>query len=232
MNIKLHPKIIFKANLYLILFLIVANIVGIIFTYYFEYENIHRFIRLFDLNTERNIPTLYSSAALMVACLLLLSIAFSRKQFEFTYVMWLVLGLIFMFLSIDEIFSIHERLGTLLSSELETSGVLFFAWIIPYSIGLLAFVMAYSKFFLELPKDSMVLFFVSGVTFVSGAIGFEMLGGRQAELYGITNVRYAIYYTCEESLEMIAIALFIYTLLTYIVNQFESIGITVSKQVD
>ena len=210
----------------------VANIVGVILTYYFDYENIQRFIRVFDLNTEKNIPTLYSSTALMVSSLLLMSIAFSRKHIKFTYIMWLVLGVIFAFLSIDEIFSIHERLGTLLRDELETSGVLFFAWIIPYSIGLLAFVMAYSKFLLELPKDTMVLFIVSGATFVSGAIGFEMLGGRQAEIHGITNVRYAIYYTCEESLEMIAIALFIYTLLTYIINQFESIGITVSKRVD
>jgi len=232
MNIKLHPKTIFKANLYLILFLIVTNIVGVILTYYFDYENIQRFIRVFDLNTEKNIPTLYSSTALMVSSLLLMSIAFSRKHIKSTYIMWLVLGVIFAFLSIDEIFSIHERLGTLLRDELETSGVLFFAWIIPYSIGLLAFVMAYSKFLLELPKDTMVLFIVSGATFVSGAIGFEMLGGRQAELHGITNIRYAIYYTCEESLEMAAIALFIYTLFTYIVNQFESIGITVSKRVD
>lgn len=76
----------------------------------------------------------------------------------------------------------------------------------------------------------MILFLVSGTTFISGAIGFEMLGGRQADLYGTNNVLYSFYYTCEESLEMIGIAIFIYTLLSYMVNQFGDIKITISKQ--
>ena len=144
--------------------------------------------------------------------------------------MWFGLSVIFLFLSIDEIASIHERLIKPTKEAFNTSGLLYYAWIIPYGIALIVFVMVYLKFLFELPKNTMVLFLVSGVTFISGAIGFEMLGGRQAELYGANNMLYSFYYTCEESLEMIGIAIFIYTLLSYMIIQFESIKITVSKK--
>ena len=106
-----------------------------------------------------------------------------------------------MFLSIDEIASIHERFVNPTKETFKTSGLLYYAWIIPYGIGLIGFIIVYSKFLFELPKDTMVLFLVSGFTFIAGAIGFEMLGGRQDELYGNRNILYSFYYTCEESLE-------------------------------
>lgn len=56
-----------------------------------------------------------------------------------------------------------------------------------------------------------------------------MLGGRWFEMYGKHNITYSILYTCEETLEMLGIALFIYALLTYIVGQFESLSITVNE---
>jgi hypothetical protein len=76
----------------------------------------------------------------------------------------------------------------------------------------------------------MILFLVSGSIFVSGAIGFELLGGRQAELYGKDNVLYCFFYTCEELLEMLGVAVFIYTLLRYMVEQFKFMAITVANK--
>ena len=232
MSLNLFPQQILKINLYLIFLLMFANTLGIISIYYFDHDTVYGLIRLFDFNTEKNIPTFYSSIALIIVSVLLLSIALTHKKLKSSYVMWLGLSVIFLFLSIDEISSIHERFGQTTREALNTSGPLFYAWIIPYGIALIIFILAYSKFLFELPKNTMVLFLVSGITFISGAIGFEMLGGRQADLYGISNILYSFYYTCEESLEMIGIAIFIYTLLSYMVNQFESVKITVSKKIN
>ncbi len=91
------------------------------------------------------------------------------------------------------------------------------------------FVIAYLKFLIGLPKRIMVLFVVSGLIFVSGAIGFELLGGRHAELYGTSDLVYTIYYTCEELLEMLGIATFIYTLLSYITSQFTFLTLTIKE---
>ena len=66
-----------------------------------------------------------------------------------------------------------------------------------------------------------VLFVVSAVVFVAGAIGFELVDGRQYEAHGADDIVYAILYTCEESLEMLGTAIFIYALLLYIARRFE-----------
>lgn len=230
MSIKLFPQEILKVNLYLILCLLSANILGIISKFYFDHDVVYGLVPLFDFNEEKNIPTLYSSIALIVASILLWSIALTHKSLKSPYIMWLGLSLIFLFLSIDEISSIHERFEEPTKNVFKTSGFLFYAWIIPYGIALVAFIIIYSKFLFKLPKNTMILFLVSGTTFVSGAIGLEMIGGRQADLYGTDTILFSFYYTCEESLEMIGIAIFIYTLLSYMVNQFKSIEITVSKK--
>lgn len=230
MNINLIPKEIFKINMYLILFLLCANIIGVVSKFYFGHDTVYGLVDLFNFDIEKNIPTLYSSIALIVASILLLSIAFINQKHKSSYIPWLGLSLIFLFLSIDEISSIHEELISPTREALKTAGVFYFAWIIPYGIALVVFITAYSKFLFKLPKNIMILFVVSGAIFVCGAIVFEMIGGRHYEIYGKDNILYALIYTCEESLEMIGIAVFIYTLLTYIVNEFESIIITIDKR--
>ncbi len=80
---------------------------------------------------------------------------------------------------------------------------------------------------MSLPKKIMILFIVSGTTFVAGAIGFEMLCGRHHALYGKNDLVYSIFYTCEEFLEMLGIVIFIYTLLLYIASQFKLLTISI-----
>lgn len=229
MNIILCPREVFKKNLYLIVFLLCANILGLVSKYYFEHDYLFGLVPFFDFNTEKNIPTFYSAIALIFVSILLLFIAFTCRKLKSSYIPWFGLSIIFLFLAIDEMLSIHERLIGPVRETFETSGFLFYAWVIPYGIALVVFIIAYSKFLLRLPKSIMILFLVSGATFVSGAIGFELLGGNQLYLTGNKNILYSIFYTCEESLEMLGIAIFIYTLLTYIGNQFGLIAITIKK---
>lgn len=230
MSISLYPKDIFKMNLSLIFLLMSANILGIVSKFYFDHDYVYGLIGLFDFDTEKNIPTFYSAIALLIASILLSLIAMANKKVKSSYIQWLGLSLIFLFLSIDEISSIHESLISTTRYALNTSGLLYYAWVIPYGTALGVFIIVYSKFLLKLPKNIMILFLISGITFVTGAIGFEMFGGRHVELYGKNNIIYAFYYSIEESLEMFGIAIFIYTLLTYITNEFESIKIAIVKK--
>lgn len=186
-------------------------------------------ISLFDFDAERNVPTLYSSLALILASTLLSIIALAHKRNGSAYLAWLGLAIIFLYLSIDEAASIHERFAAPVRKSLNTSGFLYFAWVIPYGAALTVFVIAYLKFLMNLPRNIMILFVISGAIFVSGAIGLELLAGRQAQLYGYTSLLYYVLYTLEEFLEMLGIVVFIYTLLTYIVSQFNSLTITVNK---
>ncbi|MBL4898786.1 MAG: hypothetical protein COA42_22090 [Alteromonadaceae bacterium] len=229
MNIEFSPKAFFKINLYLIGLLLCANILGIVSKYYFDHDHVYGLVGMFNFDTEKNIPTLYSSIALLFSSMLLSIIAFQSKKLDLSYIPWFGLSFIFMFLSVDEISSIHERFTGPVKETLGVSGFLYYAWVIPYGLALVVFIMAYSKFLFKLPRRTMIMFLISGATFVSGAVGLELLGGRQTDLYGMENITYATITTCEELLEMLGIAIFIYTLLTYMDNQFEGVVITITK---
>lgn len=227
MNLDICPKLVFKKLLYLIVVLLFLNILGLISKFYFDHDYVYRLVPLFDLNTERNIPTFYSAIALLVSSGLLFFIAFVHKKSGDNYFHWVGLAIIFMFLSVDEITSIHESFGPAIRAEFAVSGFFYFAWVIPYGLALTIFLLAYLKFLLGLPKNIMILFIVSGGIFIAGAMGVESFGGRHYEVYGNGNITYALFYTLEEFLEMFGIVLFIYTLLTYIESEFGFLAITV-----
>ncbi|MCH6258321.1 hypothetical protein MLD52_17295 [Puniceicoccaceae bacterium K14] len=71
----------------------------------------------------------------------------------------------------------------------------------------------------------MYLFVSSGLIYVSGAIGFELIAGKYDEQFGEETLMYSFLYTCEELLEMFGVALFIYALLVYIVDHVEQMTI-------
>lgn len=227
MNIEINPKKTLLSFLAIITLLLIINLIGVISKYHFNYE--YFLNPLFDFNTERNIPTLYSSLAIIICAVLLSSIALIHKKLNLSYIPWVGLAIIFLFLSIDETAQIHEKLTNPTRDALETptSGLLRNAWIIPYAIFVLVFFIAYLKFLINLPKKTMILFIISGGVFVLGALGFEAVAGLP-ELWGNRTVVNLIR-TCEELLEMVGIALFIYTLLHYITNKFGKIRISISN---
>ncbi|NIB43097.1 hypothetical protein HBA55_26040 [Pseudomaricurvus alkylphenolicus] len=228
MRLVFSPKKLLTVFLVVILFLLVANVVGLISRFYFDHDHVFGLVRLFDFRAEKNIPTLYSSIALMFASVLLVIITLMHRSSQQTFRLWGLLAFIFLFLSIDEASSIHEQFSGPTKSVVATSGLFYYAWVIPYGVALMFFLIGYLKFLRELPGKTRVLFLVSGFIFVSGAVGFEMLGGWRAETEGSKGLLYAIFYTCEELLEMLGVAIFIYALSEYIVSQWEYLEITLA----
>ena len=62
-------------------------------------------------------------------------------------------------------------------------------------------------------------FIIAGVVYISGIFGMEMIGGNYASIYGEENFTYQMLNQLEECLEIIAIAIFIPTLLSYLKNE-------------
>ena len=75
---------------------------------------------------------------------------------------------------------------------------------------------------LRLPVATRLGFIVSGPLFIGGALGFELVGGRYAELHGRDNLTYNMIATMEESLEMAGVIGFIYALLKYLADNFNT----------
>lgn len=174
----------------------------------------------FDFNGEANFPAYFSTIILLFAALLnFLLFLHNRieKSTDFKY--WLVLAIIFTFLSIDENVQFHEHIAQHLTPALPTdlNGFLIWSWVVPYSVFVLAVVIYFLKFILSLPLKTKNLIILSGALFVFGALGLEFFEGYFYKLYGLDHIINKTLYCIEELFEMWGIILFIYALLDYIV---------------
>jgi len=67
------------------------------------------------------------------------------------------------------------------------------------------------------------------VIFLTGVLGIELLGAREADLHGTETVVYCLLYTLEEMLEMLGIILFIYALLSHLVQETGPLSIVLGR---
>jgi hypothetical protein len=167
-----------------------------------------------DLDTEASLPTWFSSGLMLVCALALLAIAVQvKRESLFKALPWLILAGFFFALSLDEIATIHEWLSASLSAHMNNTGLFYFAWTLPALVVCLAGLACFVPFILGFNGVDRTLLIGSAVVFLSGAIGMEMLGGAEAELSGVTSLRYRLLMTVEESLELAGLLIFMLFLL-------------------
>ena len=184
--------------------------------YVFDYRD--EWMDLFNLDRELNFPTWYSALMLGFCAILLKIIALGKKQQGDRYTKdWQLLSVIFWWLAIDEVLSIHEILIIPEVSEaLNLPWFLHSMWVIPGVVFVVWFAKRYAKFVRHLPSDSKRHFIIAACTYIGGALIMEMLGSHFAESIGQQHIVYALIATGEELLEMIGIVLFIRALLHYL----------------
>ncbi|MBU3822775.1 hypothetical protein KO566_11945 [Flavobacteriaceae bacterium XHP0103] len=195
-----------------------ANIFSVVtklnYLFNYDYQNYINYLSyLFDFNDEKNIPTMFSSFILFFSAMLLGLLGIKDKNVK--YSPWFGLAAIFTFLSIDEMIGLHEHLVSVVKMVIPTSGIFYYAWIIPYGIALIILFAVYYRFLFKLPRKILYLFILSGIIFVFGAIVIESFEGWEDELHGQRTLRYCLMYTFEETLEMLGVSLFIYSILSY-----------------
>lgn len=234
MNVVLTPKQVTRLFAMTAASLILVHLIGQFARFFLGIDTdnlVTKFLlQEFHLSLEENVPTYYSGMALLFCAVLLAFIAGVKKQGGMSYAThWAVLAAIFLYLSVDEMSEWHEVLEIPVRAVLNTSGLFYFGWVIPFGFLLVVFLIAYARFVLyHLPNRTRVLFILAGVIFLSGALGVEMLGGRYAELYGYQNLTMVLYQTVEESLEMTGILVFIYALTSYIASELNDVRLSIA----
>ncbi len=229
MQIIITPKRLLNYILIIILCLLLMNFIYIFTKYLTSYQLVAEYLRIFNFDREASIPTLYSCMALFLCSFLLFVISTRHSKILYKMLMWRGLALLFLFLTIDEMVSFHESLILPFRSLFDiSSGFLFFAWVIPYGIGVFVFGLVYLRFLMDLPKKTRFLFILSGSLFVSGAIGMELIGANEFAKAGYS-FSFSLITTLEESMEMIGIAFFIYALAQYIYENFGSFSLKIVK---
>ena len=228
MNITFTPGSVFRLFLLIIGVLTYLNVLVLIF--WFEYDDpFPTFTKYFDVGEERNIPTLYSVIALTVAATLLATNArHSWEKCDGQHRYWAGLALIFLFLAFDEGTKIHEKTSNVIEQWITPQGYLYWLWVIPYGFAVLVLAAVYLRFMIRLSRTTRYYFILAALLFLGGAIGVDMLQGREAYL-NIGNddtILYCVLYSLEEFLEMIGVAVFIYALLKNLADESPVIRIT------
>jgi hypothetical protein len=188
--------------------------------------------RIFSLDGERNLPTAFNVFLLLAnASLLLLITACVAQKKLMQAAPWLILALGFLFMSMDEAWTIHEDLIGPVRQQLggKHMGLLYNAWIIP-GIAIVALLgLSYIRFLVSLPRATRIGFIISAFVYLSGALGMEALDGDYFEAHG-NDFIYKMYTIVEEGLEMAGMILFSKYLLHYIRLQFGTISMKVASQ--
>lgn len=185
-------------------------------------------IRLFHVDREANIPSVLSALALLFCSILLATIARVKKLAGNRYFShWTALSILFGLLSLDELVSIHEIADLPLRSAINTSGFIYFAWVIPGAIFVVACGLACLRLLATLPAKTLRLFLLAATLFLGGALGVEMVGGYVTQNWGQSNLLYATAATLEELLEMLGVVVFIYALLSYLKSQVKDVRLRV-----
>lgn len=170
-------------------------------------------VHFFGLSYEENLPTWYTSVLLFSSAVALLFITIEKRRRADPFLEnWWTLALVFVLISLDEIAQYHEGL----SNHFDYDGVLYFGWVIPAGIFVTGFAITYLGFLRALPRRVAVRMTVAGAIYVFGALVMELPLGWWTDQMGRRNLTYGLIDWVEESLEIVGVSVFLYTLLEYL----------------
>lgn len=173
----------------------------------------------FDLDGENNMTSLFSFFQLMFLSMVYFSI-FSLKETQKLKLkfFFLIVGLIFVFLSFDEFFMIHERFGKYLKNNSQVKFIGFKNshgfWILPYVLILsctIIFLYPYLMRIWGIFKKEAKLIFLGAIIFVFGSIFLEIISYQYLRYEKLNDTFYVIEVIFEEWFEMLGISIILYS---------------------
>ncbi len=210
----------------IVLVLVSLSTAGQIARHVYGHTQLKGFVPMFYVDQEASVPTWYSSAALLLASVLMaLFAATKRARKEKFWLHWAALSVIFCLMSADEIAMLHEYPIEPLRQGLKLDGALYYAWVIPGALFVVAVGIGFARALFDLPARTRWLMVLAGGIFVGGAIGVEMLSGAWASGHGEENLTYALIATVEELCEMLGMVLMIYAALDYLAPRLGSLEV-------
>lgn len=187
--------------------LALGQLVSLLIRFGLDRDNAFGVVPLLDLNEESSLGTWVAAMLLMSCAVLSLVNGLAARDAERRWrPNWFLMAAVFLLLSVDEVGAIHDRLTPYLRAAFGgTSGVFFFAWVIPALALGLAFLLVQLRFLRHLGGFGMGLV-LAGVVYVTGAAGLEMAQGVLRDNDG-PGSPYDIFPTLEELLEFAGVML-------------------------
>ncbi len=166
---------------------------------------------LFDVDTEANVPTMFSSA-LLFTCAYTAKLMSTRASALKERRGFLLIAVLLAIVAADEALALHERCAAVLLDELDARGMTRL-WVWGFGAVIVASLAAMLiPFFRALESRRLRSgLLVSAVVYVMGALGFEVLGQHYAATHGWSDPMYVTLSAIEELLEMCGPLIFLAT---------------------
>lgn len=167
-------------------------------------------VQYFYVDREVNVPTWFETVVLFACAQQLWKVASAaRASGDRWQWHWRLLSVAFVYLSVDEMTSIHELTIRPLKHHFHTHGFLQFAWVIGALPLVAVFGLVYVRFLVALPRSTRRWFLLAGILYVGAAAGLEMIGGELWTVLGTSHPLYILEATTEECLEKVGSILFL-----------------------
>ena len=178
-----------------------------------------------NMDRELNLPTLFSSALLLMSALLMQRLAQRSDRIEAQD--WRLLSKIFIFLALDEAFQIHE-IFIIPGLRHKVHPALASTWVVPYAVLVLILLWRFRHFLGSISRATASRLLRSGAIYIGGAIGMEMIGSFavRSSLIRLHSPWYGAITGLEETLELLGIILLIDALLRALLDQRNSVALT------
>lgn len=196
--------------------LIAAHLVRTVLVLVLDVDDFQLLFARIDLNAEGSIPAWFSSALLGAGGALAVVLGLHGRAAKDPYWgMWMLLGLIFIGMSMDETVSLHETLGGMVQRQTNWGGLLYYSWVAPGLAAVAVMGLIYLKFMLALDARTRSRLIVAATFYLAGALGVEMLSAVRDETYSQLDVMYNLLVAFEEGCEMVGSILFVGALLDH-----------------
>lgn len=216
-SLNVNLMLILKVELVIVFALLLLNLLQQWLLYK---EILPKMITFIDMNEENNFPSFFSGMNLLFTGIILIAISLSKQKKDRFYKHWFFISFVFFFLGMDELASIHERVGRYTSILLGVEDTIGgFIWVLPFTILLLILAYFYVPFLLHLSTTYQRLLIIASAVFVGGGIVMESIGSTLVDV----SVYYPLEYIVEETMEMLGVIIFIYAFLLYWKNEIGSI---------
>jgi len=177
----------------------------------FEHGLVRLLFSLFFLDGEGNVPAIFSTWLFLLNAVIFLIVWKAACLSGDSHKIWLFLSSVFVFLALDESISIHERLINPLRQALGATGIFYYAWIIPYGVGVVLLAIIAIPVFWRMQKRIRFWFGLSAATYLVATIGLEMISGKYLVMMNEQkDIVWILMVTLEESLEMVGLIILVY----------------------
>jgi len=228
----LTPERLLRVLVVVTVLVTIGYLVAFVAVHLFDANPRGRAVRLLSMASERNIPTWFHSVLIFSNGLLMGLLAWDKRRFhEYGVAYWAGLAVVFMFLSLDEMSSIHEMTHHTARNLIHAMGVtweLKFAWVLVYLPLTMLLAAVYLRFLLRIEREMAAMFVVSGALYVGATVGLETLGGQYLGGYlsdgEPVEAIYDLIGTAEETVESIAMVLLFWSLTRYAARHCPAAG--------